>query len=59
MSNMPHCRFENTLNDLRDCYEALAYKEWDEISESEQKKAKSLILLCEKIAEEFKHLTEE
>ena len=23
MANMSYCRFENTLNDLRDCHEAL------------------------------------
>lgn len=35
MSNMSYCRFRNTLNDLRDCYEALDVEDITEISTEE------------------------
>jgi len=55
MSNMSYCMFENTLNDLRDCYEVLAiHKMGDDIeSESEEKSRKRLIKLCHDIAADF------
>lgn len=56
MSNMGYCRFQNTLPDLRDCFEAL-----NDISgnietlssEEETRSAKRLISLCHEIADEF------
>lgn len=53
MGNMSYCRFENTYQDLQDCYEALADKQIDELSEREQKYAKRLIKLCSEIAFDF------
>jgi hypothetical protein len=48
MSNMAYCRFENTLKELRDCY-----NNWDgELSPSETISQDKLIILCKKIAEE-------
>ena len=44
--NMSYCRFENTYNDLRDCYENLE----DDCSESEQKYKEKLIKLCKQIS---------
>ena len=49
MSNMSYCRFQNTLPDLRDCYES-----WEEESSPEEEKAKARLLkLCEKIVADF------
>jgi hypothetical protein len=43
MSNMSHCRFENTLSDFRDCLEWLAENDpEDELSVDELKAAKRL-----------------
>jgi hypothetical protein len=36
MPNMSYCRFENTYFDLDDCYTALYYESWDELSETER-----------------------
>ena len=49
MSNMSYCRFENTLHDLKDCYEYM-----DEAkSESEIKARKRLVELCQEIAADY------
>ena len=53
MSNMSYVRFENTLRDLEDCFEALNELGLNALSESEQRHAKRLILLCKVIAEDF------
>jgi len=50
MSNMSHCRFHNTLEDLRDCYDNL---EDDELSEEETKARKRLIEMCQDISEDY------
>lgn len=50
MSNMSYCRFINTLEDLRGCYENM---EETKISEEELKARKRLISLCCDIAEDF------
>ena len=56
MANMSYCRFENTLNDLRDCYRNM---ESNDLSESEWKCRKQLIELSQRIADEYEHLLEE
>lgn len=48
MANMSYCRFHNTLEDLRDCYDHL---EDDDLSEAEAKEREKLIRLCRQIAE--------
>ena len=49
MSNMGYCRFENTYQDLRDCY-----VNWEgEKNESEDKWRKHLLALCKAIVAEF------
>jgi predicted secreted protein len=49
MANMGYVRFENTYNDLRDCYE-----NWDNPqNESEEKYRKWMLELAEKIVNEF------
>jgi len=50
MGNMSYCRFENTLNDLRDCAEALE-DDQDDLSESETQAKELLIDLCRDIVE--------
>ena len=45
MTNMSYCRFENTYDDLRDCF-----NNWDVKSESEEEYQALLVNLCEEIA---------
>ncbi len=50
MSNMPYCRFENTLFDLLDCREHI----WEtDLSREETMARKAVVQLCKGIAEEF------
>ena len=51
MGNMSYCRYENTLRDLRDCWDAWNEQE-DDLSESERKAKERLTKLCKEIAEE-------
>lgn len=51
MGNMAYCRFQNTLGDLRDCYDN--WDEKDSLSLEEEKARNKLIKLCEKIASDF------
>jgi len=45
MTNMSYCRFENTYDDLRDCF-----ANWEVRSDSEEKYQELLVKLCEEIA---------
>jgi len=54
MSNMSYCRFENTYNDLRDCYDALD-DGIDDLSGTERDCALKLIELCNDIISEHGH----
>lgn len=47
--NMSYVRFENTLRDLRDCYDHMD----DVESESEQKARGRLVKLCQEIADDY------
>lgn len=49
MGNMSYCRFENTLSDLRDCYNNID----DDLSGSEREYRQQLIELCTSISDEF------
>ena len=52
MANMSYCRFENTLHDLKDCYDALQNITPEDISEMnsyERNAALRLIKLCGEI----------
>jgi len=51
MSNMGYCRFENTLNDLNDCYDHLDDNE-ENLSSQELVAKIRLIELCRTISEE-------
>ena len=49
MSNMSYCRFQSTLPNLRDCYEA-----WeDELSEEETRAKVRMLKLCKEIVEAY------
>lgn len=50
MSNMSYCRFENTLNDLRECRDHL---DDDDLSESEAKARDKLIKVCRLVADDY------
>ena len=55
MTNMSYCRFENTLEALQECGEAL-YESSDPLSglsPSEKEAAKRLIRLCVEISADF------
>lgn len=56
MSNMSYARFENTLKDLRDCYQ---HMEENPCSDEEEKARKALIKLCLKIADEYSETDDE
>ena len=49
MANMSYVRFENTLRDLRDCWDHL----FDDLGEDEEQARKELVRLCREIAENF------
>ena len=53
MSNMSYCRFRNTLDDLRDCYDEMAFEDTSDLSAEEDKAMRCLIRLCRDIAQEF------
>lgn len=56
---MHYCRFENTYEDLQECYTALIEEGLDSFSETEKKYAKKLIEMCKYIAEDFYDLIDE
>jgi hypothetical protein len=57
MPNMSYCRFENTANDLKDCYdnwESLDRLDADEIPNGDEIKArKRLLRICKEIVATF------
>ena len=55
MSNMEYCRFQNTLNDLRDCWNHME----EALSEKETKAKERLVKLCCRIAENYVEEEEE
>lgn len=64
MANMSYCRFENTLSDLKDCYNALEdardYPEENhKLSKDEQRAKDSLIELCRKLVDQFGNDTDD
>lgn len=51
MGNLSYCRFQNTLRDLRDCYENM---EADSALSSEERRAKEQLLeLCERFVKDY------
>ena len=56
MANMSYCRFENTLKDLRDCYNNMGN---DDLSQSEFYARRHMIELCRSIAFEYVELLDQ
>ena len=50
MGNMSYCRFTNTLEDLRDCYDNI--DDIEDLSEEEARARERLIKLCKDIADD-------
>jgi len=48
MANMSYCRFQNTLQDLKDCWEHI---DDEDLSFDEMKARNKLILVCSAIAD--------
>ena len=60
MANMSYCRFQNTLRDLEDCFEALEELEsLEELSTSEERAALEMGELITSILIEFERLNED
>ena len=55
MSNMSHCRFQNTLEDLRDCRQ---HMDDADLSEAEKQARYRLIRECARIADDYREETE-
>ena len=55
MPNMSYCRFENTLNDLEDCFEVMCDPSfsYDNLSGSEKEGYDKLLKLCKDISIDF------
>lgn len=50
MANMPHCRFRNTVQSLRECYDVM---DEEELSDEEARARKTLVKLCSDIASDY------
>lgn len=55
MSNTSYCRFQNTLQDLKDCVDALYDIDGNlaELSKEEQRAASQLLALCRQLYFDF------
>jgi len=56
MANMSYCRFENTLSDLRDCYDNM---DRDDLSQSEFYMRRHMIELCKSIVDEYEDILDQ
>lgn len=59
---MSYCRFQNTLRDLRDCYENMDYmdnEDGEELSDEEKKAKEKLIDLCHDISSNYSEHNED
>ena len=52
MANMSYCRFENTANDLQDCFEHMG-DDINELSKSEKKNRLEILELAKDIIADF------
>jgi hypothetical protein len=57
MGNMSYCRFENTLRDLRDCYNAM--RNGLELSDREQRSFIAMVELCRDITDMYEDCSDE
>jgi hypothetical protein len=51
MANMSYCRFRNTLEDLKDCYDNM--DETDDMRPEEARARERLIALCRRIVDDY------
>lgn len=51
--NMSYCRFQNTVQDLRDCFDNWEEIPDDELSDDEVRARKRLLKLCQEIARDY------
>jgi hypothetical protein len=49
MTNMSYCRFQNTLKDLKDCFDNMD----DDLEGGEEKARVKLIELCQQIVDDY------
>ena len=49
--NMSYCRWENTYNALRDCYDSMEDGDEDDMNDSEKDYRKDTLKLCKKMGE--------
>lgn len=50
MGNMSYCRFTNTVQDLRDCYDNM---DDDDLSRAEARARIQLVRLCKRISDNY------
>jgi hypothetical protein len=50
MTNLGYCRFQNTVQDLQDCYSHL----FDQLHDDEEIARDDLIILCQQIIDDWK-----
>jgi len=53
MANMSYCRFQNTLNDLRDCFENAGDFDDKTLSKDERHAFIQLVKLCDRFAASY------
>jgi hypothetical protein len=53
MANMSYSRFENTLADLQDCFNALSDEGMESLSDTEKIYALKMIKVCRNFADDF------
>jgi hypothetical protein len=54
MANMAYCRFQNTVEDLQDCYDTMNSMGYDsDLSENEKYARDKLVSLCAGIVSTF------
>lgn len=46
MANMSYCRFQNTLKDLRECWDAIQAEDGEDLSAEEREARDAMIALC-------------
>ena len=49
MENINHCRFENTTQDLQDCYDTIIEDNYTDLSDPEKKALLEMLELCSNI----------
>lgn len=53
MGNMSYCRFRNTLQDLRDCMDAMDEGDDKPLSKEENAARYRLVMVCQTIADNY------